>query len=139
MAMGFITDRAYREQKVQSWTSIGLLVFISAFVWAPSRDGLEGIYALAFFLPMLCVLPWRKPEFHVYGGWFSVLSLGFGAYAALTSLWAPVASLGFFMQQWLILAVWLCGVSWLACAEKINTQQIMQVLIVVGAVGSLVN
>lgn len=137
--MGFITDRAYREQKVQSWTSIGLLVFISAFVWAPSRDGLEAIYALAFFLPMLCVLPWRRLEFHAYGGWFSVLSLGFGAYAALTSLWAPVSDLGFFIQQWLILAVWLCGVSWLACAEKINTQQIMQVLIVVGAVGSLVN
>ncbi len=30
---------------------------------------------LTFFIPMLLLLLWRKPELHQYGGWFSVSAL----------------------------------------------------------------
>jgi len=139
MTFSFIMDRAYREQKIKSWAGIGLLVFISAFLWAPSRDGLEAIYAIAFFIPMLCVLPWRAFNFHIYGGWFTLWALLFGGYSALTTLWAPVSNLGYFILQWLILAIWLCGLSWLAIEKRIDVQKIMQVVISCGALVSIIS
>lgn len=98
-----------REQKLLSWASLGLLVFLSAFLWAPSRDGLQGIYALSFFIPMMFILLFRKPNFHEYGGWMTVLALAYAGYSTLSTLWGNSKDLGFFILQWCVLATWLCG------------------------------
>lgn len=76
-----LTNQALREQKILRWASVGLPIFITAFVWAPSRDGLEGVYALAFFLPMLLVLPRQKPQLNHYGGMPTLIAILFAGYA----------------------------------------------------------
>lgn len=139
MSLAFFGNAQFREQKIAAWISVGLLVFISAFIWAPSRDGLESVFALSFFIPMLCLLPWRKPSFAEYGGWFTVLALLFGGYSAVTAFWAPLSNPGFFILQFFILASWLCGLSWMAHRGLINVATIIKLLLVVGAVISVIN
>lgn len=139
MKLSFFTNRQYREDKILNWISVGLLFFVTAFLWAPSRDGLQVVFAIAFLLPLLMVLPFRKPEFHAYGGWFSVLALFFAAYATLTSCWAPESKPDFFVIQWLVLAVWLCGISWLASRRAINWNQLLELLLLLGCMFALIN
>jgi hypothetical protein len=139
MSLAFFNNAQFREQKIASWVSIGLLVFSSAFIWAPSRDGLEAIYALGFFIPMLCLLPWRKPSVATYGGWFTLLGLLFGGYSAVTAFWAPEPNPGFFILQFFILASWLCGLGWMAQRGLINVSTIIKLLVIVGAIMSVIN
>lgn len=139
MALAFFSDAQFREQKVATWVSIGLLVFISAFIWAPSRDGLEAIYSLGFFIPMLCLLPWRKSSIAAYGGRFTLFGLLYGGYSAITAFWAPESSPGFFMLQFFILASWLCGLGWMAQRGLINVSTIIKLLVVVGTIMSVIN
>lgn len=127
-----------REAIALKWASVGLYVFITAFLWAPARDGLEAIYALAFFIPVLLVLPWRKPDFAAYGGWYTLLGLGYGFYAALTAFWAPESNIGFFIFQWVVLATWLCGVSWLAANNRFDLDKLIFYLLCTGALIGLV-
>lgn len=139
MSFAFFTNSLVRERKIASWSKVGLLVFISAFLWAPSRDGLEAIYALAFFIPMLCLLLWRKPSPGEYGGRFTGLALLFGGYSALTTLWATQPDPGFFILQFVILATWLCGLGWMAQRGLINIAVVIKLLVLVGAIMSVVN
>ncbi len=129
--------REWREEKLLAWASGGLWIFISAFLWAPSRDGVEAIYALAFFIPMLLLLPWRKPEFHQYGGWFSVSAMAYASWCCITSLWGD--GTGFFILQWLVLAAWLLGVAWVLQKKSLDWDKFLQWFLLVGAITALVN
>lgn len=139
MSLAFFNNAQCREQKIASWVSIGLLVFITAFLWAPSRDGLEAIYALCFFIPMLGLLLWRKPSFTGYGGWFTIFGLLFGGYSAVTAFWAAEPAPGFFILQFVILASWLCGLSWMAQRGLLNVNAIIKLLVATGAIMSVIN
>lgn len=139
MSLAFFTSSNRREQCIAAWVSVGFVVFVTAFLWAPSRDGLEAIYALAFFIPMLLLLPWRKPSLAQYGGNFTLLGLLFAGYSAATAFWAPKANPGFFILQWVILASWLCGLAWMAQRKLINLPRLSQYLIAVGTLLSIIN
>jgi O-antigen ligase len=139
MKLSFFTNRQYREEKILNWIAVGFLFFLTSFIWAPSRDGVQTVFALGFLLPLLCVLPFRKPEFHVYGGWFTGLALIFAAYASLTSIWSPVPKADFFVIQWVVLAVWLCGINWLSSQRKINWNYLLEVLLLSGCFFGLIN
>lgn len=139
MSFAFFTDSVMREQKITSWTKPGLLVFITAFLWAPSRDGLEAIYALAFFIPMLCLLFCHKTVPGEYGGRFTGLALLFGGYSALTTFWAAQPDPVFFILQFVILATWLCGLGWMAQRGLINIALVIKLLVLAGAIISVVN
>jgi O-antigen ligase len=133
MKLRFFTDGQYREDKVLNWVGVGIFVFITAFVWMPKRDGLSTLYAIGFFLPMLCVLPFRKPEFKAYGGWISYLAIISAVYATLSSLWAPVSKPNFFIIQLLVLTIWLIGISWFASRRNIDWMRIQEYLLLSGA------
>lgn len=139
MKLCFFTNRQYREDKILNWISVGLIVFVTSFVWMPKRDGLQAIFALAFLIPLLCVIPFRKPEFKAYGGWFSTLALIFAAYSVLTSYWAPVSKMDFFVIQWVVLATWLVGISWLAVHREINWEKIQNLLLLIGSLVGLIH
>jgi hypothetical protein len=139
MSLEFFKNGQYREQKIAAWVTVGLLVFISAFLWAPSRDGLEAVYALGLFIPLLCLLPWRKPSLAQYGGGFTLSGLVFAGYSAITAFWAPHADPGFFILQFFILATWLCGLGWMAQRGLIDVATIIKTLLLVGAVMSVIN
>jgi hypothetical protein len=139
MKLSFITDRQYREEKVLNWISVGLLFFITSFIWSPARDGVQTVFALGLLLPLLCVLPFRKPDFHIYGGWFTGLALIFAAYATITSIWSPVPKTNFFVIQWIVLATWLCGVSWLASRRRIHWHRIVEWLLLAGCLFGILN
>lgn len=139
MSLEFFKNGQYREQKIAAWVAVGLLVFISAFLWAPSRDGLEAVYALGLFIPLLCLLPWRKPSLAQYGGGFTLLGVVFAGYSAITAFWAPHADPGFFILQFFILATWLCGLGWMAQRGLIDVATIIKTLLLVGAVMSVIN
>lgn len=126
-----LLKREWREEKLLVWVFGGLWVFVTAFLWSPSRDGLEAIYALAFFIPMLMLLPWRKPEIHQYGGWFSVFALTYAGWSCLTSVWGGDA--GFFILQWLILAAWLLGAAWVLQKKSLNWDKFLQWFLLIGA------
>lgn len=139
MSLEFFKNRIYREQKIASWIAVGLPVFITAFLWAPSRDGLEVVYAFGVFIPMLCLLPWRKPSLAEYGGGFTLLGLLFAGYSAITAFWAPDSDPGFFILQLFILSTWLCGLGWMAQRDLINVSNIIKLLVVVGSLLSIIN
>lgn len=132
-----LLKREQREQKMLVWAYGGLWVFVTAFLWAPSRDGLEAIYALAFFIPLLLVLPWRRPDLHVYGGWFTGTALGYASWSLLSGIWG--GNIGFLLLQWLILAVWLAGVAWVLQKKSINWEKFLRWLVLIGAATAVIN
>jgi hypothetical protein len=133
----FFTDRAWREEKVAAYASIGLLVFLTSFFWAPTRDFMHVVYGLAFFVPVLFVLLFRRPDFNQYGGCFTGLALLYAGYASISTLWSDAPRLEFFVQHFLFLAVWLAGAAWLASRGQLNIERLYQVLIVTGTVASV--
>lgn len=139
MSLAFFTNGKYREQKIAAWLTVGLIGFVTAFLWAPSRDGLETVYALGLFIPLLCLLPWRKPSLAEYGGVFTLLGLLFAGYSAITAFWAPDADPDFFILQFFILAIWLCGLGWMAQRGLINVATIIKALLLVGTIMSVIN
>lgn len=139
MSLAFFTNGKYREQKIAAWLSVGLIGFVTAFLWAPSRDGLETVYALGLFIPLLCLLPWRKPSLAEYGGVFTLLGLLFAGYSAITAFWAPDADPDFFILQFFILAIWLCGLGWMAQRGLIEVATIIKALLLVGTIMSVIN
>ncbi|MDO8341692.1 MAG: O-antigen ligase family protein [Cellvibrio sp.] len=126
-----LLKREWREEKLLAWAFGGLWVFVTAFLWAPSRDGVEAIYALAFFIPMLMLLPWRKPGFHQYGGWFSVSALAYASWSCITSMWGGGTE--FFILQWLILAVWLLGAAWVLQKKSLDWDRLLTWFLLIGA------
>ncbi|MGV8837062.1 O-antigen ligase family protein [Cellvibrio sp.] len=126
-----LLTRDWREQKILSWAYGGLWVFVTAFLWSPSRDGVEAVYALAFFIPMLLLLPWRKPELYQYGGWFSGSALAYAGWSCITSVWGGDA--GFFILQWLILAAWLLGAAWVLQKKSLDWDKFLYWFLLIGA------
>lgn len=125
----------WRVQKASSWASIGLLVFITAFIWAPSHDGLIGIYTLAFFLPMLLVIPWQNPKLQHYGGWPTVLAALFAGYSLMSVLWGPSPQdFGYFFGVFLLLMIWLIGVAWINQQVSLKVESIYRLIIISGAI-----
>lgn len=126
-------EKAMIEKKLLSWSSVGILIFVSAFLWAPSRDGLQGVYCLAFFLPMLLVLLSRAPKFAEYGGWITLSALMYAGFSALSALWSgQPKGVGFFALQWGVLAVWLCGASLIAAKLNVDLQKYLSQFVVLG-------
>jgi len=132
-----LLKREWREEKLLAWAFGGLWLFITAFLWAPSRDGLEGVYALVFFVPMLLLLPWRKLEFDLYGGWFNLVGLVYAGWCCITSIWGD-GSL-FFTLQWVILATWLLGSAWVLQKKALNIDTLLLWFLVIGAVTAAMN
>lgn len=135
--LSVLSNRIQREPMISRWAFGGLWVFISAFFWAPARDGLEAVYALGFFIPMLLLLPWRKPEFHQYGGWFSASALAYAGWSCITSLWG--AGTDYLVLQWVVLASWLLGSAWVLDRRPINIDTLMRWLVIIGALMVVVN
>jgi hypothetical protein len=125
------------EQRMLAWAYVGLWIFVGAFLWAPSRDGLEGVYALAFFIPLLLVLPWRKPDMQTYGGCFTGVALLYTSWSLLTGLWG--GDLGYLLLQWGVLAIWLAGSAWVLQKKSVDWDRFLHYLLWVGAVTALVN
>ncbi len=132
-----LKNRAAREQKMLAWAFGGIWVFVTAFLWAPSRDGLEAIYALAFFIPLLMVLPWRKPELAVYGGWFTAVALAYATWSVVSGLWG--GDIGFLVLQWLVLAIWLAGAAWVLQKKSIDWEKFLRWMVLLGALTALIN
>lgn len=99
------------ERKLMSWASAGLLIFVFAFLWAPSRDGLQIVYLFSFFLPILAIFFFYPPRISEYLNYPTILALSYGAFCVCATFWADEKSFGFFLLQWFVLAVWLCGSS----------------------------
>ncbi len=134
MQVDFLTA-AWRERKADAWARSGLLVFLSSFIWSPSQDGVIGIYSLAFFIPLLLVLPWRKPDWQSSGGWPTLVALIFGAYATLSVLWGREPDAWcYFSGVLLLLAFWLYGVAWLNKRKALNLALIIRCLLLMGLV-----
>jgi O-antigen ligase len=138
LVVSFLTDRAWREEKVAGYASIGILFFLTSFFWGYTRDFMQGVYALSFFIPLLLVLLLRPFDQREYGGWFSGLGLLYAGYAAASTLWSPTPKPFFFGLHLLYLAVWLGGTAWLAGRGRLDVRQICRVLVMVGAVAAAV-
>lgn len=134
----FFADRAWRENKAAVWAAVGVSVFLTSFFWAPTRDFMHGVYAVAFFVPVLLVLLLRAPHFREYGGWFTALGLLYAGFAALSTLWSSEPRPGFFLLHFVFLAVWLCGTAWLAGRGQLDLSRICRVLVCTGAVASVI-
>lgn len=129
-----LINRKWREEKAASWASVGLLFFVTAFIWAPSKDGLIGIYSLAFFIPMLLVLPWRAPRLSEYGGKASLMAFLFSGYCVFSVSWGKGEEdeLIYFLGVWLLLISWLFGVAWLQQRRPLDVERLYKSVIVVG-------
>jgi len=138
MIRRFINDQVWREDKVAAYACVGILVFLTSFFWAPTRDFMHVVYGLAFFVPVLLVLLLRKPDFNQYGGWFTGLAMIYSVYAAASTLWSPEPRLDFFAQHLLFLAVWLAGTAWLAACGKLGIDRIYAILTTMGAVAAVI-
>ena len=133
-----LMDQSWRESKISSYASVGILFFLTSFFWGASRDFMQVVYGLSFFAPVLFVLLLRRPSFQEYGGWFTGLALLYGAYATLSSLWSQTPRPFFFAYHLLFLAVWLAGVCWLFRTGKVDITRVYKVIVFAGAVCGLV-
>ncbi len=125
------------EARINHWAFGGLWVFVCAFLFAPARDALESVFALGFFIPMLLLLPWRKPEFARYGGWFSVSALAYAAWSCISTLWGEAS--GRLLAQWLVLASWLLGSAWVLSYRPLNIERLMYWLVGFGCISVVVS
>lgn len=98
------------EKKLISWIIGGVLVFLFAFLWAPSRDGLQIIFLFALFIP-LCLFYLKKPKKILQQNKINVVALLYAAYASISSLWGEAADLGYFAFVFFVLFIWLSSVS----------------------------
>lgn len=127
-----VLQREWREEKLLAWAFGGLWVFITAFLWSPSRDGLEAIYALAFFIPTLVVISWRRIQRYFNCGWYFASAMAYAIYAALTSLWSATPDVGYFTLQVIVLFSWLYGVTWVISQKQFSVDVLLNRLIIVG-------
>lgn len=108
--MNFVSKQL-SEKKLISWIFFGLLVFLSAFLWAPSRDGLRIVFLFSFFIPVLMLFFIYTPDKKEYLNTPTILALIYGLFSVASSFWGDKQSIGFFILQWFVLAAWLCGTS----------------------------
>lgn len=126
---------AGHERKLTSWASVGLLFFVFAFLWAPSRDGLQVVYLFSFFLPVLVLFFLRSPKINEYVNYPTILALSYGAFSVFSTLWGDINSFGFFLLQWLVLATWLCGASVvLSRAVNVNLERFIFWFVILGCI-----
>jgi hypothetical protein len=134
----FFSDQTWREDRVGAYASIGILVFLTSFFWAPTRDFMHVVYGVSFFAPVLLLMLLRRPKFKQYGGWFTAWALLYAGYASLSTLWSDAPRVEFFAQHFLFLAVWLAGTAWLASRDGLDILKLCRVLVITGAVASVV-
>jgi len=126
-----------REQKMLAWAWFGLWGFVTATLWVPSRDGLEVVFGLGLLIPLLLVIPWRRPDFNSYGGWYTVIALGYAGWSLITSFWGD--GINFFILQWFILALWLTGCCLVFQQRVVQWDKVYQYLLVIGSLSALLN
>lgn len=136
-AVRLVRDRDWREERVASFAAVGILVFLTSFFWAPTRDFMQAVYVVSFFIPVLLVLLLRPFNLREYGGWFTGLGLAYGFFALLSTLWSPVPKPFFFLLHFLYLTVWLAGTAWLAGRGRVDPRRLRDILIVTGAVSAV--
>ncbi len=123
------------ERKLISWASYGLLFFTFAFLWAPSRDALQIIYLFSFFLPVVIILVFFRPKANGFLNVPTAFALTYGAFCVCATFWADEKAFGFFLLQWFVLAVWLCGCSIvLSRIVKIDIEKLTFWFIILGCI-----
>lgn len=125
------------EKFFLSWAALGIYFFVATFFWASGTAPLRTIFYLFLLFPLLMVLPWRKWNYYQYGGQFTVSALLFSGYLMLSCLWGKPTDIGIYFKQWLFLAFWLCGVSWVFYCRDFNIQRFYRVVVLVAAVFGL--
>lgn len=98
------------EKKLISWAAGGVLVFLFAFLWAPSRDGLQVVFLFSLFIP-LCLFYIKHPRKILLQNKINSVALLYAAYASISSLWGEAADLGYFAFIFFVLFLWLSSVS----------------------------
>lgn len=134
--VSLLKNRVY-EQSVCRWAFAGLWIFITAFLWAPSRDGLEAIYALTFFIPMLLIIPWQRPRYIEYGGVINVFAILYASWSLVTSSWG--GGFGFLLLQWLVLVMWLTGLSWVLQERQLDINKLLSWMLVIGSLVAILS
>ncbi|MBE8716235.1 O-antigen ligase family protein [Cellvibrio polysaccharolyticus] len=130
-----LMSRARREQIALSWAGWGVLLFVTSFIWSPSRDGLDVVFVLFLFLPLLLVLPWQKPSFNEYGGWINLAALGYAGFATLAVSWGSQSGeWGYFVLHWFVLFFWLCGVCWVFSRQQPDMPRFFNITVIIGVV-----
>ncbi|HHX83159.1 MAG TPA: hypothetical protein GX696_09295 [Pseudomonadaceae bacterium] len=116
---------------------VGILLFVTGFLWAPSNDVLRVIFHLSFVFPLLVVWPWRSWPLERVGGMATVFALSFAALGVLSTLWGNSADLPFFIWQWLLLAAWLAGICWWQCRHGTDLRFMYHLLLGVGLLSAV--
>lgn len=127
---GFTRNK--REKLCLSWAGLGVTLFVTSYLWSPSRDGLDVVFYLFMFIPLLLVLPWQKPSMEDYGGWFTITALAYAGTSVVATFWGEIEDFPFFLWHWFVLAFWLCGVSWIFHKRPPDMFQLYSIMIVVG-------
>lgn len=123
------------ETRLLPWMSWGLCIFVSAFLWAPSRDGLEGIYALALFIPSVVLIA-RHPSRLTELGVFTPLALLFATWSWVSGWWG--GDVGYLTLQWVIIASWLFASQWVIARKALDQTRFLNGLLIIGSVSALV-
>lgn len=121
----------------ERWAQLGIIAFISSFIWSPSRDGLDGSYVLFFLFPVIFLIFRRKiPIFASHDIHFLAILL-FCSYATISSLWNTPKDIYFFLAQLFVFITWFSGSTWLTTTNKINFSLLFHTLIYIGSAVSL--
>lgn len=126
-----------RENFCSMWALIGLYLFLSSFFWASGPAPLRVIFYLFLLTPFLLALCLRKFSIDEYGGWFTISALTYAGYTVFASLWGDPADFGFYLKQWIFLAVWLAGIAWLFQYRKLDIQRMLAIVIAIGTVAAI--
>lgn len=126
------------DYKAEKWLTTGFIVFVSSFIWSPSRDGLEISYILFFLLPLGYLFLKRKAYKTINVDPSLALIFIFCAYATITALWNTPKDIFFLLLQLFLISTWMTGAFWLVRENKINLLRLFSILIFIGSFTSLI-
>lgn len=115
------------------WLIWGVLLFVSGFLWSPSRDGLDVIFVLGVFVPLIILALTKRIQFDDLGGVFTLLACGYAGFTVLASLWGNPKDLKFFFIQFLVLLSWFVAANIVITRSQFNFIRIFNLVVGIAA------
>lgn len=125
------------QTRALTWLSVGVVLFVTCFLWSPSRDGLDVVFILAIFLPMLAILLAKRISLLEFGGEINVMALSYAAFSALACLWGNPHDWVYFLVNWFVLAIWLIAASYVFVHRPLSLENIFRWMIGIALVVSI--
>lgn len=127
------------EKRLLSWAAAGLLIFVSSFFWAPSRDGIQIIFLLGLLIPIIALFLLGNLKSYEYFNIANIFALIYAGYSLISVAWGDAKSAVFFLLQWIVLATWLIGSSVILSRIRFDIDKCIFWFLIIGSISIIIS